>query len=454
MSQQTRQGDAVIEAAIKREETAGLRFAFYGRIGVLSLLAAWVLITLPINRSAFYLIAILVFALLGAMPIILRRIGVGGWLPTAIFLTLDILLLSYLLVIPPPFFAEGWTPQLNLRLPNFLYLGLFLVAIALSYSPALVVWAGAVAIATWSAGVLWVASRPESVTFSSRELLDSGVFAPSDVVTIFLSPNHVALTRWYNQTVFLVLVTLVLAVVVWRARRLVRRQVTAEAARTSLSRYFSPNIVEEITRSGASLDSSDEQQVAILFVDIVGFTKLTETMAPTETIGFLREFYARLGRVVFEHDGTIDKYMGDGIMVHFGTPKPRPDDPKRALTCALAMLAEIEEWNGERARNGDAAISIGIGLHYGPVIVGNIGDERRLEFAVLGDTVNVAARLEAMTRSHDCSIIASNDLVDAVPETDRGTLCDGMTSLEQQQVRGRDRPIDVWLRGSKPHAAE
>lgn len=437
-------GNGAIDRAIRREETAGLRYAFYGRVVVLALLAVWVATSIPLERSGFYLAAMGTFLVLGAAPFLLRRLGLRGWLPVAAFLTLDVLLLCYLLIVPPPIFAEGWTAQLNLRVPNFLYLGLFLIGISLSYSPHLVIWTGAVAIAGWSAGILWVASMPESITLSSRDLLDRGV-GEGTGFDLLLHPSFVSLTRWYNQVVFLVLVTLILAVVVWRSRLLVRRQVTAEAARSSLSRYFSPNIVDEITRSGASLDASEEQRVAILFVDIVGFTKLSETMSPTETIDFLRDFHARLGKVVFDHDGTIDKYMGDGIMVNFGTPRPRPDDTRRALTCALAMLAEIDTWNGEREAAGKPPVAIGIGLHYGPVVVGNIGDTRRLEFAVLGDTVNVAARLEAMTRTERCALIASDDLVASLAEEERPRLCDGMTPLHGQAVRGRDAPIDLWL---------
>ena len=116
--------------------------------------------------------------------------------------------------------VDGWTAQINLRLPNFLYLGVFLVAMALSYSPALVIWTGIASIAAWSAGFLWVATLPDSVVSSSRDALDSGLSAES-VISSFLDPRRVSLPNWTNQIVFLVLVTLILALTVWRSRRLV-----------------------------------------------------------------------------------------------------------------------------------------------------------------------------------------------------------------------------------------
>ena len=101
---------------------------------------------------------------------------------------------------------------------------------------------------------------------------------------------------------------------------------------------------------------------------------------------------------MFAHGGTLDKFIGDSVMATFGTPQPGPRDAAHALACARAMLASLGVWNSERTARGEMALRAGIGLHFGPVVLGDIGDERRLEFAVLGDTVNTASRLEGLTR--------------------------------------------------------
>ena len=125
---------------------------------------------------------------------------------------------------------------------------------------------------------------------------------------------------------------------VWRSRQLVRRQVAAEAERAALSRYFSPNIVRELSTNAQALDRPTAQRVAVMFADMVGFTAISERLAPEALLGLLREYHGRLARIAFAHGGTLDKYIGDAIMVHFGTPRPRTDDPIPALACAEAMI--------------------------------------------------------------------------------------------------------------------
>jgi adenylate cyclase len=434
-----------LSEGIAREELAGFAYVFWGRILVLGALALWVALTLPFERSGAYLLAIGAFALLGAPPYLLARRGKGASALTAVFLLVDASILAFILLFPPPLYVEGWTPQMNLRLPNILYLGIFLVGMALTYSPALVVWTGVAATAAWSAGYLWIASLPGSLPSTSREVLDTGL-SSAEVISRFLDPRTVSLTHLLNHIVFLVLVTFLLALAVWRSRKLVRRQVEAEAQRGALSRYFSPNIVRELSTSGGALEKSAVQPVAVLFADMVGFTTISERLKPDALVALLSDFHGRLARITFAHDGTVDKYIGDEIMVHFGTPRTQPDDPVRALACAAEMVAQIRRWNAERKEAGELPIGIGIGLHYGDVVVGNIGDARRLEYTVLGDTVNVASRLERLTRETGAALVASDDLVQAVRGcgVEPRTLMEDLNREQTRTVRGRREPVAIW----------
>lgn len=434
-----------LREAMAREELSGLATMFRARFIALGSLCVWLAATIPLERSSQYIAALGAFALLGAPPYILALRDVRQTWITAVFLLIDAALLTYLLIVPAPFNFDEWTAQLNLRLPNFLYLGVFLVGVSLCYSPALVLWTGCAVTLAWAAGYLWVAASPESVVHTSQGLLSADL-TPQQIISGFLDPRSVSLTRLTNQVAFLVLVTGILTLGVWRSRALVRRQVAAEAERGALSRYFSPNIVADLASADDAFGPPSRQPAAILFADMAGFTSLSERLPPDALFALLREFHARLARIVFAHDGTIDKYVGDAVMAHFGTPQPREDDPVRALRCAGAMIAGIESWNAELIEAGLEPVRLGIGLHFGEVLVGNIGDERRLEYTALGDTVNVAQRLERLTRRLGVTLVVGRSLIDEVRRlgSDPGRVLPGITPGEPQLIRGRSEPVEVW----------
>lgn len=217
-----------------------------------------------------------------------------------------------------------------------------------------------------------------------------------------------------------------------------------------LARYFSANLVDELSRADAPLATSRRQNCAVLFVDVVGFTRLAAHQRPEEVIAFLRDYHARVERAVFAHGGTLDKYVGDGVMATFGTPHPCPTAASQALACAHAMRRAIADWSGARIAAGSPPVRIGIGLHHGPVVLGDIGGPHRFEFAVVGDTVNVASRLERLTRRLDVDLIASDAFVQAVraePGAEaHGPLLADLAPRPAQTLRGLDTPLDVWVR--------
>ncbi|NOD94479.1 adenylate/guanylate cyclase domain-containing protein [Ruegeria sp. HKCCD4884] len=440
-------------SAFAREERANLTFMVRGRAAVLALMAIWVAVTLPAERSVLYLAVILTFLLSGIVPVLIARRGYGSSLPYALCLFLDAGLLSYILIVPNPYGLDGWSPQMNLRGPGFLYLGIFLAYMSLSYRPAHVIWAGIAAILSWSMGYFWVASRPDTLVFLSRDVLDAGLRLEA-ALDLILDPAAVGVARWVNQIVFLIAVTLILTLAVWRSRNLVHRQMAVERERAALSRYFSPNIVNELTQNAQRLNQPRLQPVAVLFADMKGFTEISEQLTPVELLNLLRAFHGRLARQAIAHGGTIDKYIGDAIMVHFGTPDPRPDDAVRALTCAARMIEDIKDWNRARDAAGQKPICVGIGLHYGEVIVGNIGDAQRLEYTVLGDTVNVANRLEELTRRLKTSLVTSDALIQAIRDegVDPSDIAPNLTGGKSEPIRGRATPVKVWFSGSAEEA--
>lgn len=223
-----------------------------------------------------------------------------------------------------------------------------------------------------------------------------------------------------------------------------------ERARVNLGRYVPPSMASILAESDEPLGPPRQQPIAVLFVDIVGFTQLTADLPAGELFDLLRGFQSRLADIVFAHGGTLDKFTGDGAMATFGTPDVGPDDAGNALAAAVAMVEAVERLNHARARHNASPITIAIGLHYGPALLGNVGDERRLEFAVIGDTVNVASRLEELARDLDATIVASDALCAAVSReaasgTDRSALLARLQPRPVQTLRGRRNPVGIRI---------
>lgn len=308
----------------------------------------------------------------------------------------------------------------------------------------MVVWTGVCIAATWSAAVYYIHSLPESVT----EL--TAPTGTTEALDVFLDPYFVNSIAWSNQVALLLIGSMIIAAGVWRARRLVRQQVASEEARSNLSRYFSPNVVERLSAAPGNLDVARSQNVAILFVDVIGFTKMSEELPPDSMISQVREFHSRMVDQVFRHGGTVDKFMGDCVMATFGTPLPGPADATNALRCSIAILDEVEEWNAVRRENGLEDIDVALGLHFGEVVVGNVGAERRLEFTVMGDPVNVTSRLERITREHNTPIIASDDLMAQARSENNGAeeLFGHFNEIGALHIRGRRGNIIAWRYGA------
>jgi class 3 adenylate cyclase len=250
------------------------------------------------------------------------------------------------------------------------------------------------------------------------------------------------------------IVAMTLAIAVRRGNDLVIRHAAVERERGNLARYFSPNVVEELSRNDEPLKQVRTQNVAVLFVDIVGFTAFADARTPEEVVRTLREFHALMEQEVFRHSGTLDKYLGDGLMATFGTPFAGEADASNALRCAQAMMAAADRWNGKRKATGEAVIRVSFGLHYGPVVLGDIG-LTCLEFAVIGSTVNAASRLETLTRALDCALVASDDLVRRA-RAEVGSADAVFRPLKAQlpqTIRGLEHPIAIWTQARGDLAA-
>jgi len=223
-----------------------------------------------------------------------------------------------------------------------------------------------------------------------------------------------------------------------------------ERTRADLTRYVAPAAAEVLVSQSEPFGPPRVQEIAILFADIVQSSRLAQALPPSEFFALLRECHAHLARVVFDHHGALDKFTGDGIMATFGSPRPGPQDARSALACARAIQRCFWEWNKKRTAENRPPIRIAIGLHHGPALLGNVGDESRMEFAVLGDTVIVASRLEKLCRPLDAGLVVSDTLVAAARRQaaeigqEIADDLDKLISLGPQRLPGRDEAVAVW----------
>lgn len=247
------------------------------------------------------------------------------------------------------------------------------------------------------------------------------------------------LGRVANETAFLLATGAIVTFSTWIARRTVLSAARLEQAAGQLSRYFSPEVAErvatadpEFLRPGGSL-----RFVVVLVSDIEGFTALSASMGPDATLRFLADYQKRMTEVIFRNGGSVDKFIGDGILATFGATGAVPSPCERAVATAEGMMAALEAINAERVAAGERPVFHRIGIHAGEAMVGNVGSEDRLEFTVIGDVVNLANRIEQACKQTGDTVLLSLAVVEACPEVP-------VTSRGRPALPGVDAPPELF----------
>lgn len=393
---------------LREEELNGFAFAFKARSLALAVIVAWVAVSASAARLPILLGAAVVFFVVGWVayrsrnhPRMLLVQAVCACIDVAI-----ILLASHL----PENDPYEWALQTWLRRSAFLYLVAYVASSALTFSVAMVVVSGVAAVVGQMATFAFVLYAAEHVdSFKGFTAKD-----PYDLLRQMMAMQGVEPSIFMiNQIVLLVVTAGLIAAAIWRARRHVERAVMAETQRANLGRYFSANLVSRLATGAETFGDGSTQDAAVLFVDVVDSTRRMEAITPRQVIAAIRAFHRRVVPVVTRHGGLIDKFLGDGLMAVFGAPEKTPNDARDAVVCAVEILDMVDSWSRRRIERANISITVCLGLHYGPVIQGNVGVADRLEFTTLGDTVNLASRLEGMARQHEAGMLVSRDTIEA-----------------------------------------
>jgi adenylate cyclase len=432
---------ARLEAAFDREERRGLMLAAATRSAAVVVILGWLAISNPERGLAYAWVmgTAAIFLVTGVAQLwMYSRRAVPRVAPYA-FMLVDSLALAAVLLLPNPFDTLGVPRALPLRYAGFMYFFLLLMQAAFSFRPRLLLWTGLCGAVAWTLGFLWIVTRPETITDPPSTTGRAAMLAS------YFDPNYASILKYQNEMIAFLLVSAGLALLVRRSRVLVAERADAERARGNLARYFSPKVVDTLAERDEPLGRVRRQAVGVLFADLVGFTTMAEEMTPEEVMALLRDFHGRMEEEVFRHGGCLEKFIGDALLATFGVPDTGTRDATDALACARGMLAALEAWNRERVAAGLPALRMGLGLHYGQVVAGDIGSRRSMAYATVGDTTNVTSRLQALTRELGATLVASRALVAAVErEGADPALLQGLASRGSNVLRGRDTPIELW----------
>jgi adenylate cyclase len=222
-----------------------------------------------------------------------------------------------------------------------------------------------------------------------------------------------------------------------RERR-ARREAVAE-----FSRFVNPHVVQQLVERGGIEGAGQSREVTLLFSDIRGFTTLSESRRPEEVVAILNRYFSMQVDVVFRHGGSLDKFIGDAIMALWGAPLDDPDHAKHAVSCALDMADALQEFKRELGDEA-AGFDVGIGLHSGRAVVGLIGSEKRREYTAIGDTVNLASRIEGLTKEAKRRILVSKDTAEQCGDAFDFVSCGTFS------VKGRAQPVELFEPRRKP----
>jgi adenylate cyclase len=322
-------------------------------------------------------------------------------------------------------------PSFSLKAPTLLLVFIFIALRALRVDAGYVLLAGFVAAAGWTALVVYALteSTPGAVTHDFIAYVASG---------------RILVGAEIEKIIVILTVTVILALAIFRARRLLIRSVAERSAAQELSRFFDPGIAARIRDAeyhirvglGEACDGT------ILIFDIRGFTGLSDHLPPNEVMALLAEYQARLIPIIQKHGGSIDKFLGDGVIATFGIARPSPTYAADATLALDEALTEIDRWNAARHGAGLDPVAVNAALTTGAVIFGAVGDDTRLEYTVIGEPVNLAAKLDKHNKKSGTRALATQEAFAMAlaqgycPENPRETR-------RACRVDGTDAPVDL-----------
>ncbi len=339
------------------------------------------------------------------------RRGLPDW---AVYINIVIDISMLMLLIWSFHIQYDQPPSFYLKAPTAFYIFIFIALRALRFQARFVIAAGLVAVAGWMALTAYVIFSDPENTMITRDYVE------------YLTSNSVLIGAEIDKIIAIIFVTGIMALAIGRARKLLVQAVTESAAASDLSRFFDQSVADQIRDADHQIESGEgiRRDAAILFTDIRGFTPRAAKMEPSDVVCLLSEYQKKLVPIIQKHGGSIDKFMGDGIMASFGAVGPTSTYAADALRAVDEIVAETDKWVNDKKLHPIAGAKVNTAVAAGPVIFGVLGDESRLEYTTIGDAVNLSAKLEKCNKE-----VRSRALTD-------------QKTLAQAEQQGYEKPIN------------
>jgi adenylate cyclase len=352
-----------------------------------------------------------------------------GW-----FLALSVIVdITVLMVTIWSFHLQYQEPApIYLKAPTLMYVFILIALRTLRFEPGLVVLAGTAGAVGWLVIVAYAV------------LADGGARITHDFATYAMS-YEVLLGAEVDKVLSILIVTLILALALLRGRKLLIRATTEQLAASELARFFAPEVAGRIRAMEASIEpgQAEARAAAILMIDLRGFTLLSHRLEPQAVMELLSAYQALMVAAIDRHGGSVDKFMGDGILASFGATRPSPSYAADGLQAVEALIGAARRWALERAAAGLPAPAVGAALATGQVMFGAIGDRSRLEYTVIGDPVNLAAKLEKHTKVEGVAALCTAESYRLARRQGYAPRAVRPEERDARVVAGVDLPVDL-----------
>ncbi|MGI9499369.1 MAG: adenylate/guanylate cyclase domain-containing protein [Geminicoccaceae bacterium] len=337
-------------------------------------------------------------------------------------------------------------PALYLKAPTLMYVFILIALRTLRFEPVMVVLTGVTASVGWLLAVAYAVTYGQAC--SNMELLmavmgDDGCNI-THMFPEYTSSDQILLGAELDKIVSMMMVTAILAIALLRARKLLIRAATEHQAAADLSRFFAPEIAGRIRDTESEIKPGDAElrDAAIMMTDLRGFTPLTDKLPPRAVMALLSAYQSRVVAAISAEGGSVDKFMGDGILASFGAAVASPEPAAQAMRAADRILRDCNTWREERKAEGLEAPAVGLAITTGRVMFGAIGDANRLEYTVIGDPVNVVAKLEKHTKTEGVAALCLAEAYDQAVEQGYHAPVDREKRVGRA-VEGVPTPLDL-----------